>query len=63
MNYVLFAKMDQVFSLKKNIKKIMVKWEKYWKSRGILSVRKSANHIICVDYVTMEIAIFASYDN
>ena len=49
MNCVLFAKMDQVFSLKKNRT-----LEKYWKNgkkileksgknQGILSVRKSGN--------------------
>ena len=43
MKCVLFAKMDQVFSLKKNIKKILEKWQKYWKSQGILSGRKSGN--------------------
>ena len=44
MNCVLFTTMDQVFSLKKNIKKkILEKWQKYWKSQGILSVRKSGN--------------------
>ena len=45
MNCVLFAKMDQVFSkenktLKKNTGKLE---KKYWKSQGILSVRKSGN--------------------
>ena len=49
MNCVLFAKMDQVFSLKKtrtlekywkNGKKIL---EKSGKNQGILSVRKSGN--------------------
>ena len=44
MNCVLFAKMDQVFSLKKlNIKKILENGKKYWKSQGILSVQKSWN--------------------
>ena len=42
MNCVLFAKMDQVFSLKnktlKNTGKLEKKW---WKSQVILSVRKS----------------------
>ena len=42
---VLFAKIDQVCSLKdKAFKKILKKWEKYWKSQGIMSVRKSRNH-------------------
>ena len=41
MNCVLFAKMDKVFQLKKqNIKENTGKMKrKYWKSRGILSVR------------------------
>ena len=53
MNCVLFAKMDQVFSLKKlSIKKILENGKKYWKSQGILSVRKSGNpacgeHVAC----------------
>ena len=35
MNCVLFAKMDQVFSLKKqDIKKILEKWKKFWKNQG-----------------------------
>ena len=38
MNCVLFAKVDQVFSKKNKTLK------KYWKSQGILSVRKSGNH-------------------
>ena len=49
MNYVLFAKMDKVFSLKKkqNLKNYSGKMgKKYWKSHGksprILSVGKSA---------------------
>ena len=37
MNCALFAKMDQIFSLKNKTLK------KYWKSQGILSVRKSGN--------------------
>ena len=37
MNWVLFAKMDQVFSLKKTFKKYWKNGKKYWKSRGILS--------------------------
>ena len=52
MNCILFAKMDQVFSLKKkNIKKILEKWqkilEKSGKSQGILSVQKSGNPDVC----------------
>ena len=49
MNCVLFAKMDQVFSLKKkqNIRKILENGkkilEKSGKNQGILSVRKSGN--------------------
>ena len=44
MNCVLFAKMDQVFSKEnKTLKKILENWKKYWKSQGILSVRKSGN--------------------
>ena len=39
-NAFLFAKMDQVFSLKK----ILENRGKYWKSRGIMSVRKNGNH-------------------
>ena len=47
MNCVLFAKMDQVFSkenktLKKNTGKLE---KKFWKSQGILSVRKSGNPV------------------
>ena len=42
MTCVLFAKMDQVFSLKKYWK--MEK--KYRKSQGILSVLKSGNHVL-----------------
>ena len=45
MNCVLFAKMDQVFSLKKFWKN----GKKYWKSQGILSVRKSGNpELLCM---------------
>ena len=40
MNCVLFAKMNQVFSFKK-LKKYWENGKKYWKSQGILSVRKS----------------------
>ena len=44
MNCVLFAKMDQVFSKEnKTIKKYLKIGKKYWKSQGILSVRKSGN--------------------
>ena len=45
MNCALFAKMDQIFSLKKNktLKKYWKNGTKYWKSQGILSVRKSGN--------------------
>ena len=44
MNCVLFANMDQVFSKEnKTLKKILENWKKYWKSQGILSVRKSGN--------------------
>ena len=44
MNCVLFAEMDQVFSLKIiDIKKILENGKKYWKSQGILSVQKSGN--------------------
>ena len=43
---VLFAKMDQAFSLKrKHLKKYWNNGKKYWKSRGILSVQKSGNHV------------------
>ena len=36
--------MDQVFSKEtKTLKKILENWKKYWKSQGILSVRKSGN--------------------
>ena len=45
MNCVLFAKMDQVFSKEnKTLKKYWEIGKKYWKSQGILSVRKSRNH-------------------
>ena len=45
MNCVLFAKVDQVFSLKKTktFKKYWKNGKKYWKSQGILSVRKNGN--------------------
>ena len=44
MNCVLFAKMDQVFSLKKTEhEKILENGKKYWKSQGILSVQRSGN--------------------
>ena len=44
MNCVLFAKMDQVFSKEHKTLKNTGKLEKkYWKSQGILSVRKSGN--------------------
>ena len=48
MNCVLFAKMDQVFGLKKKqkLKKYWKNGKKYWKSQGILSVRKSENHVL-----------------
>ena len=43
MNCVLFAKMDQVFSKENKTIKNTGNWKKYWKSQGILSVRKSGN--------------------
>ena len=44
MNCVLFAKMDQVFSKEnQTLKNYWKIGEKYWKSQGILSVRKSGN--------------------
>ena len=51
---VLFAKMYQVFSLKKTKtlkntgkwEKILENGKKYWKSQGIMSVRESENHVI-----------------
>ena len=44
MNCVLFAKIDQVFSLGNRALKIYWKnGKKYWKSQGILSVQKSGN--------------------
>ena len=43
MNCVLFAKMDQVFSKENKTQKILENWKKYWKSPGIVSVRKSGN--------------------
>ena len=51
MNCVLFAKMDQVFSKEnKTLKKILENWKKkYWKSQGILSVRKSGNPVVIND--------------
>ena len=55
MNCVLFAKMDQVFSLKNKTLKNTGKMEKrYWKSQGILSVQKSGNPVTfenggCID--------------
>ena len=45
MNCVLFAKLDTVFSLKKeNIKKYWKNGENSEKGQGILSVLKSGNH-------------------
>ena len=54
MNCALFAKMDQIFSLKKqNIKKILEKWQKILENQGILSVWKSGNPVdmmcVCVE--------------
>ena len=44
MNCVLFAKMDQVFSLKnKTLKNTGKNGKRYWKSQGFLSVWKSGN--------------------
>ena len=44
MNCVKFAKMDQVFSLRNwYLKTYWINGKKYWKSQGILSVRKSGN--------------------
>ena len=44
MNCVLFANMDQVFSKENKTLKNTGNWKKkYWKSQGILSVRKSGN--------------------
>ena len=39
MNCVLFDKMDQVFSLKAK------HFKKYWKSKVIMAVQKSRNHV------------------
>ena len=47
MNCVLFAKMDQGFSKEnKTLKKYLKIGKKYWKSQGILSVRKSGNPVL-----------------
>ena len=48
MNCVSFAIMDQVFSLKKKtFKKYWINEQKqYSKSQGILSGRKSGNHVL-----------------
>ena len=47
MNCVLFAKMDQVFSLRnKTLKKYWKNGKRYWKSQGILSVQKSGNPVV-----------------
>ena len=62
MNSVLFAKMDQVFSLKNKTLKNTGKMEKkYWKSQGILSVRKSGNpeftgHPVASRYMSSTVA-------
>ena len=40
MNCVLFAKMNQVFSFKKKLKKYWKNGNKYWQSQEILPVRK-----------------------
>ena len=42
-------KMDQAFSWKNRTLKNTGKWQKYWKSQGILSVRKSGNPA-CVSF-------------
>ena len=45
MNCVFFPEMDTVFSFKsKAFKKYLKMENKYWKSQGILSVRKRGNH-------------------
>ena len=41
MNCVLFAKMIKFSVEKKNIKKVLKMGKKYWKSQGILSIRKT----------------------
>ena len=57
MNCVLFAKMDKVFSFKKNIKRILEKWKKYWKSRNFVSPEKwepsvlLSSHSLCLRIV------------
>ena len=53
-----FAKMHQVFSLKNKLLKNTGKWKKYWKSQGILSVRKSGNPdcvtVCCRTHLTVQ---------
>ena len=47
VNSVLFAKMDKVFSEKKqNIKIIVENGEKMWKSRGCCQSRKVGRHAL-----------------
>ena len=40
------GKITQNTGTKQNIQQILEKWKKYWKSRAILSVRKSGNHVV-----------------
>ena len=56
---MLFTKMGKVFSLKKKLEKIIEKWEKIWKSPGILSVGKSTQcELVLTDvYVLREVLI------
>ena len=48
MNCVLFAKMDQVFSLKNKTFKTYWKMEKYGKVGDFFSVRKSGNYVLVI---------------
>ena len=60
MNCVLFAKMDQVFSEEnKTLKKYWKFGKKYWKSQGILSVRKSGNPawVVSIFYCICDVSV------
>ena len=56
MNFVLFAKMDQVFSYKnKTLKKILENGKKYWKSRELCQFGKVGTMLLSHFLVTRRI--------
>ena len=59
MNCVLFAKMDQVLSLKNKTFKAYWKMEKMEKL-GTFSVRKSGNYVLVIHMIFTESIIFTS---